>query len=120
MDKAEGCHKVAWSHLILPKTQGGLGLVDPQLKAVALQGQWILKAVSPSAFPWKGYILGRLQGLRAVKHGGTSVAHLLAAKPFLKEWMGSPIWRAIWQGWERLRSLLKFLPPTNRDVQQRQ
>lgn len=115
LDAEQPCHKVAWSHLIQHKRLGGHGLVDPVKKAQVLQGQWVVKALSPSDYPRRGYILKRLKSVRAVKDGPKSVAHLFSNKPNLENWMGSPLWRAIWSGWETLRPLLKFLPPGSRD-----
>lgn len=115
MDKPECSLKVAWAHLIQPKKQGGLGLMDPRLKATALHGQWTIKALSPSVYPWDGYITGRLKTLRAVSHGGQSSVHVFAAKPDMQDWTGSPLWRAIWSGWEKLKKLVRFKIPRDRE-----
>lgn len=114
--RVEGCKKVSWTHLILPKSQGGLGLVDPRLKASVLHGQWIIKALSLSDFPWKGYILARLKDAKAVVNGYTLLVNVFASKPLLKDTDGSPIWKAIWNGWKGLRSLLKFAKPCDKEA----
>lgn len=96
LDNPNSCKKIAWGHLIQPKADGGLGLVDPRSKASILHGQWLLKALTPTQYPWKGYIRGRVLDCQAVSHGGKSSTHLLATRPVLEPLEGSLLWTAVW------------------------
>lgn len=45
--------RVAWSKVVQPQEEGGLGVVDPVVKAKALQAQWVLRSLAPGDEPWK-------------------------------------------------------------------
>ena len=62
--------KVAWTTLILPKSKGGLGLIDPEDQSKALLAQLIVKGKLPGTEPWKMLLKDRMQGFSPQTGGG--------------------------------------------------
>lgn len=81
MDSPKACNKVAWHVLTQRKSAGGLGLVNPERKAQILHARWVIKALSPSEFPWKPYLMHKIEQAQAVSNGQKNAAYLLSTKP---------------------------------------
>lgn len=81
---------MAWALLTQKRPEGGLGLVDPVRKSQVLHGKWIIKALSPSTFPWENFALAKLETVAAVTDGPTNIAQVLRKKPHLQFAGGSP------------------------------
>ncbi len=47
------CAKVKWSTMVIPITQGGLGIIDPKAQLEALLAKLLTKGLAPSGEPWK-------------------------------------------------------------------
>ena len=45
--------RVAWQTVILPKTKGGLGIIDPELQSQALLGKLVIRGLTPGEQMWK-------------------------------------------------------------------
>ena len=56
--------KVAWSVLIRPKREGGLGLIDPMLHRKALLVKHVLRGFMPGDELWKKLWLSYLGNIR--------------------------------------------------------
>ena len=56
------CAQVAWTTLILPKSKGGLGLIDPEDQSKALLAKLIVRGKLPGTEPWKMLLKARMQG----------------------------------------------------------
>lgn len=50
----------------LPKSEGGLGIIDPVLKAKIFHGQWYLRSLARGAEPWKLLLRARIARIQAV------------------------------------------------------
>lgn len=111
VDETTTARKVSWAHLTQPKKDGGLGLVDPVVKAKVLHGQWLLKAISPSNYPWKPFVQDRLAKISKEQNGAGQISHMLTLKPLLTDADAPTIWRSLWTGWLEIRTLLRFEPP---------
>lgn len=79
-----------------------------------LHGQWVLKAFSPGTFPWKNFVLVKLDSVKAVQNGDANRYMALARKPKVKFEGGSPLWLAMWKSWLSMREDLQWHPPSNR------
>lgn len=61
--------QVAWERVVQPKEQGGLGVIDPMLKAKVLQGMWVICILAPGLEPWKPWFQERLSSALPVPGG---------------------------------------------------
>lgn len=115
VDNQKSHSKVAWSVLVHKKLDGGLGLVDPVRKVQILHGPWLIKALSPGSFPWKNFVLDKLEATAAVTGGiqGPYMALSRNPQPLFKG--GSPLWNAMWKAWMAIGNDLVWHPPTTRD-----
>lgn len=75
---------VAWSKVIQPKDEGGLGVVDPLVKAKALQVQWLLRSLAPGKEPWKELMRYRLEQASVVLGAAKDWLWALTENPSLQ------------------------------------
>ena len=61
--------KVAWDVLVMPKSQGGLALIDPLMQSRALLTKFVVRGLLPGTEAWKGMLLNQLMQL-SPKTGG--------------------------------------------------
>ena len=61
--------KVAWDVLVMPKSQGGLALIDPLMQSRALLTKFVVKGLLPGTEAWMGMLLNQLMQL-SPKTGG--------------------------------------------------
>jgi len=52
--------KVKWETLILPATQGGLGIINPKAQYKALLAKLLIRGLSPGGEPWKEIIRSKV------------------------------------------------------------
>jgi len=45
--------KVKWETLVLPTSQGGLGIIDPKTQSEALLAKLLIRGLAPGGEPWK-------------------------------------------------------------------
>lgn len=51
--------------MVQPKEQGGLGVIDPMLKAKVMQGMWVIRTLAPGESPGSfGFKSGLVQPRR--------------------------------------------------------
>lgn len=111
VDSQKSHCKVAWSVVVQQKRDGGLGLVDPVRKAQILHGQRVIKAFLPGRFPWKNFVLTKLEATAAVT-GGMKGPHMVLSRSPQALFKGdSPLWSAMWKGWMAIRIDLVWHPP---------
>jgi hypothetical protein len=48
--------KVKWDTLMLPTTQGGLGIIDPKAQSKAFLAKLLIRGLAPGGEPWKKLI----------------------------------------------------------------
>ena len=48
--------RVAWHTCILPRSQGGLGIIDPLMQSRALISKCIIRGLFPGDEPWKSFL----------------------------------------------------------------
>ena len=57
---SDGSHntraRVAWHTCILPRSQGGLGIIDPEMQSRALISKCIIQGLFPWNEPWKSFL----------------------------------------------------------------
>ena len=61
--------KLAWDVLVMPKSQGGLALIDPLMQYRALLKKFVVRGLLPGRDVWKGMLLNHLMQL-SPKTGG--------------------------------------------------
>ena len=61
--------KVAWTTIILPKSQGGLGLIDLESQSKAMLAKIIVRGQLPGSEIWKLLLKSRLEEM-VPKDGG--------------------------------------------------
>ena len=53
--------RVRWATLILPRDEGGLGIIDPEIQIRALLSKLIVRGLFPGNEPWKKFLHAALQ-----------------------------------------------------------
>ena len=61
--------KLAWDVLVMPKSQGGLALIDPLMQSRPLLTKFVVKGLLLGIEAWKGMLLNQLMQL-SPKTGG--------------------------------------------------
>lgn len=74
---------MAWNKITMPKAEGGLGVLDPLVKAKAMHAQWLIHCLLPGAEPWKVMLRCRLDAISAVSGGAGSWIWAMGDEPCL-------------------------------------
>lgn len=57
---SDGTHdtraRIAWHTCILPREEGGLGIIDPEMQSKALISKCIIRGLFPGNEPWKSFL----------------------------------------------------------------
>jgi hypothetical protein len=61
--------KVKWETLVLPTTQGGLGIIDPKVQSEALLAKLLVKGLTPGGELWKELLKHKANQVRLPVHG---------------------------------------------------
>ncbi len=107
--------KVKWSTMVIPITQGGLGIIDPKAQSEALLAKLLTKGLAPGGEPWKELLRHKADQTRLPVHSkGPSTADInwIFATMKLKKTHCS-MWDSILGAWLNVRSGLIKSDPTN-------
>ena len=106
--------RVPWADCTLPKTAGGLGLIDPEIGLTALLGKWIIHAFESGETNLQQLLQHRLTSITPTRGGGRWMPSL--HWPMIHQFLdpkGSPIWNKILHAWRRLVRESHIRPPSN-------
>ena len=116
MRKDNAAAKVAWSTLVLPKSKGGLGLIDPGLQSQALLCKVLVRSLLPGNELWKTLIHNR-SILWSPRLGGQWKSH--KAWPFCRDLklrksnrLADRTCMSVMQAWSMLRGHLSRNRPS--------
>lgn len=84
------------------------------IKAKVLHGQWVLKAISPSDFPWKLFVMDRISQTQSGRGSGQGPGNLFDYKPVVVDADARLVWTAMWKGWMKVQKLARSEPPVDR------
>lgn len=113
-DSSSKSATVAWKKVVQPKDEGGLGLVDPMVKAKALQVQWLLRSLAPGKEPWKALIRYRLDQASVVPGAGQDWLWAMTENPSLNGLRSaSSLWQHMWRSWKAIRPFVVVRKPKN-------
>jgi len=107
--------KVRWDTLVLPASQGGLGIIDPKSQSEAFLAKLLIRGLAPGEEPWKELIKKNADQIRLLVHGkGPSIPDInwLFATSKLKRTRPS-MWKSILGSWLSVRSGLTKSNPTS-------
>jgi hypothetical protein len=107
--------KVKWETLVLPTTQGGLGIIDPKVQSEALLAKLLIRGLTPGGEPWKEFLRHRANQVRLPVHGlgpSTQDINWLFAATKLKR-PPTSLWKSILHTWMSVRPGLCKSEPTN-------
>ena len=116
--------KVAWPVIILPTSQGGLGIIDPGCQSRALLGKLIVRGLLLGGEPWKELLMQRIHG-RVPAYGGPwrpGVRWIFSelCKVGLSRRFEDRFASSLLRAWEQLRLALFQTPPASLEEQARQ
>jgi hypothetical protein len=97
--------KVRWDTLVLPASQGGLGIIDPKSQSEAFLAKLLIRGLAPGEEPWKELIKKNADQIRLLVHGkGPSIPDInwLFAASKLKRTRPS-MWKSILGSWLSVR-----------------
>jgi hypothetical protein len=60
--------KVKWETLVLPTTQGGLGIIDPKTQSEALLAKLLIRGLTPGGEPWKKFVRHKMNQIKLPVH----------------------------------------------------
>jgi hypothetical protein len=60
--------KVKWETLVLPTSQGGLGIIDPKTQSEALLAKLLVRGLAPGGEPWKELLRHKVNQIRLSVH----------------------------------------------------
>jgi len=107
--------KVKWETLVLPTSQGGLGIIDPKTQSEALLAKLLIRGLAPGGEPWKELLRHKVNQVRLLVHGlGPNMQDInwLFAATKLKR-PPTSLWKSILHSWLSVRPSLCKLEPTN-------
>jgi hypothetical protein len=61
--------KVKWETLVLPTSQGGLGIIDPETQSEALLAKLLIRGLEPGGEPWKKFLRHKANQVMLPVHG---------------------------------------------------
>jgi hypothetical protein len=107
--------KVKWETLVLPISQGGLGIIDPKTQSEALLAKLLVRGLAPGGEPWKELLRHKANQTKLPVHGmgpTTQDINWLFAATKLKR---PPIslWKSILHSWLSVKPDLRKSEPTN-------
>jgi hypothetical protein len=107
--------KVKWEMLVLPTSQGGLGIIDSQTQSEALLAKLLIRGLAPGGEPWKELLRHKANQVRLPIHmlgPNTQDINWMFATTKLKRPPAS-LWKSILHSWLSVRPGLCKLEPTN-------
>jgi len=107
--------KVKWETLVLPTSQGGLGIIDPKTQSEALLAKLLIRGLTPGGEPWKELLRHKTNQVRLLTHGlgpNTQDINWMFAATKLKKPLAS-LWKSILHSWLSVRPGLCKSEPTN-------
>lgn len=117
--------RVRWSTLILPRSEGGLAIIDPEIQIRALLSKLIVRGLFPGNEPWKKFFSAAL--LTVAPSHGTRDGHSWAAgmrflftDAPLTVSDTSPFMQSILRIWSSMRAVLIRREPRCREEIDRQ
>jgi len=107
--------KVKWSTMVIPITQGGLGIIDPKAQSETLLAKLLTRRLALGGEPWKELLKHKADQTRLPVHSkGPSTADInwiFAARKLKKTHCS--MWDSILGAWLNVRSGLIKSDPTN-------
>jgi hypothetical protein len=107
--------KVKWETLVLPISQGGLGIIDPKTQSEALFAKLLVRGLAPGGEPWKELLRHKANQTKLPVRGmgpTTQDVNWLFAATKLKR-PPTSLWKSILHSWMSVRSRLRKSEPTN-------
>jgi hypothetical protein len=107
--------KVKWETLVLPISQGGLGIIDPKTQSKAFLAKLLVRGLAPRGEPWKELLRHKANQTKLPVHGmgpTTQDINWLFAATKLKRPPFS-LWKSIFHSWLSVRPGLRKSEPTN-------
>jgi len=107
--------KVKWETLVLPISQGGLGIIDPKTQSKALLAKLLIKGLAPGGEPWKELLRHKANQTKLPVHGmgpTTQDINWMFAATKLKR-PPTSLWKSILHSWMNVRYDLRKSKPTN-------
>jgi hypothetical protein len=93
--------KVKWETLVLPTSQGGLGIIDPKTQSEAMLAKLLIRDLEPGGEPWKELLRHKANRVMLPVHGlgpTTQDINWLFAATKLKR-PSTFLWKSILSPW---------------------
>jgi hypothetical protein len=107
--------KVKWETLVLPTSEGGLGIIDLKTQSKALLAKLFIKGLAPGGEPWKELLRHKANQVKLPIHGlgpNTQDKNWIFAATELKR-SPTSVWKNILHSWLSVRPGLCKAKPTN-------
>ncbi|MCO5591071.1 hypothetical protein L7F22_045048 [Adiantum nelumboides] len=117
--------QVSWRTVILPRQEGGLGIIDPEMQSAALLSKLIVRGLYPGEEPWKQFMLHGLS--RCVPSSGCmdaagpwrpSIRYIFTTQSRLSTQHLSPFMYSIFRVWlTTCRGLIWHAPSCQEEIE---
>jgi hypothetical protein len=107
--------KVKWETLVLPISQGGLGIINPKTQSEALLAKLLVRGLTPGGEPWKELLRHKANQIKLPVHGmgpTTQDINWMFSATKLKR-PPTSLWKSILHSWLSVRPGLRKSEPTN-------
>jgi hypothetical protein len=105
--------RVNWRDCSVPRQQGGLSLIDPEVALQALLAKWIVKALLPGTSHLQLLLRHQLLQIRPQAPGQWTASLRWCLTPKFRAHHNSPVWNRTVRVWKGLTKHLVGVPPTN-------
>ena len=111
--------KVAWNILIMPKSTGGLGIVDPVDQTRALLSKLVVRGLQPDTEKWKLMLKERIYTCAPImgqpwKKELRWIFYPWRRIPYTRRWEDNFI-NGVWRAWRKVR---EGLHPTKLNIEE--
>ena len=121
---SDGTHdtraRVAWHTCILPREQGGLGIIDPEMQSRALISKCIIRGLFPGNEPWKSFVRHAVLHSTPVRGGEWSPSYRFIFCDAALSHPASYFLRSILGVWQALRRSIIHRQPVLTEEFERQ
>ncbi|GBG83215.1 hypothetical protein CBR_g36829 [Chara braunii] len=108
--------KVAWDLICVPRSEGGLGMIDPWRRNTAMLAQWVVRAICLDKDPHWVLLGERILSREWNLHLPADVWACVWMDSYLRRRISSEFWQAVLRAWRKVKPDQCCAPKTKAEV----